>query len=100
MRLGCAGRSESGVILGAILGTLHNRGRDKVTIFASPAHFRSGGWLEQLLAESTGKEGKGLIPVDRERIAAPNVYGNDRIFAYLRLGSAPDAEAGCRGRRA
>jgi len=81
-----------GVILGAILGTLHNRGRDKVTLFTSPGISDLGAWLEQLLAESTGKEGKGLIPVDRERIAAPSVYGNDRIFAYLRLGSAPDAK--------
>jgi transaldolase/glucose-6-phosphate isomerase len=79
-----------GVILGAILGTLHNRGRDKVTIFASPGISDLGAWLEQLLAESTGKEGKGLIPVDREEIAAPELYGNDRIFAYLRLATAPD----------
>ena len=50
-----------------------------------------GAWLEQLLAESTGKEGKGLIPVDREPLGTPNVYGNDRMFAYIRLESAPDA---------
>jgi transaldolase/glucose-6-phosphate isomerase len=81
-----------GVVLGAILGTLHNRGRDKVTIFTSPGMSDLGAWLEQLIAESTGKEGKGLIPVDRERIASPNVYGSDRIFAYLRLGTAPDAK--------
>ena len=81
-----------GVILGAVLGTLHNRGRDKVTIFASPGISDLGAWLEQLIAESTGKEGKGLIPVDRERIAAPGAYGDDRIFAYLRLNSAPDVK--------
>jgi transaldolase / glucose-6-phosphate isomerase len=81
-----------GATLGAILGTLHNRGRDKVTIFTSPGISDLGAWLEQLIAESTGKEGKGLIPVDRERIAPPETYGNDRIFAYLRLSSAPDAK--------
>ncbi len=82
-----------GVILGAILGTLaKTAGRDKVTIFASPGIHDLGAWLEQLIAESTGKEGKGLIPVDRESIGAPDVYGNDRIFIYLRLESAPDAK--------
>ena len=50
-----------------------------------------GAWLEQLLAESTGKDGKGLIPIDREPLAQPDVYGDDRIFVYLRLKSAPDA---------
>ena len=79
-----------GVILGAILGTLQKAGRDKVTIFASPGISDLGAWLEQLIAESTGKQGKGLIPVDRERIGMPDLYGSDRVFAYLRLGSAPD----------
>jgi transaldolase / glucose-6-phosphate isomerase len=79
-----------GAILGAILGTLQRKGRDKVTIFASPGISDLGAWLEQLLAESTGKQGKGLIPVDREEIGEPDVYGTDRIFAYLRLASAPD----------
>jgi transaldolase / glucose-6-phosphate isomerase len=81
-----------GVILGAIMGTLAKGGRDKVTIFASPGIADIGAWLEQLLAESTGKDGKGLIPVDRESIGAPGVYGNDRLFAYLRLETAPDAK--------
>src|SRR5205814_7731947 len=54
-----------GVVLGAVLGALAKRGHDKVTIFASPGMFDIGAWLEQLLAESTGKNGKGLIPVDR-----------------------------------
>jgi len=79
-----------GVILGTTLGTLARGGRDKVTIFTSPGISDLGAWLEQLLAESTGKEGHGLIPVDRERIGAPAVYGDDRIFAYLRLTAAPD----------
>jgi transaldolase / glucose-6-phosphate isomerase len=81
-----------GVILGAILGTLQKSGRDKVTIAASPGIFDLGAWLEQLLAESTGKQGKGLIPVDREQLGSPDVYGKDRVFAYLRLETAPDAK--------
>lgn len=80
-----------GVVLGAILGTLGNHGRDKVTIIASPGIFDLGAWLEQLIAESTGKIGKGLIPVDRESLGAPEVYGQDRLFAYLRLESGADA---------
>jgi transaldolase / glucose-6-phosphate isomerase len=79
-----------GVVLGAIMGTLANRGRDKVTIITSPAIFDLGAWLEQLLAESTGKQGKGLIPVDRERLGAPDAYGNDRLFAYIRLDKGAD----------
>ena len=74
-----------GAILGAILGTLGNQGRNKVTIVTTPKIFDVGAWLEQLIAESTGKLGKGLIPVDREKLATPEVYGNDRIFVYLRL---------------
>jgi transaldolase/glucose-6-phosphate isomerase len=81
-----------GVVLGAILGTLAVNGRDKVTIVSSPGICDLGAWLEQLLAESTGKIGKGIVPVDRERLANSKSYGNDRVFAYLRLESAPDLE--------
>jgi len=81
-----------GVILGTILGTLANEGRDKVTIVTSPAVADLGAWLEQLLAESTGKEGKGLIPVDREALGNPSVYGKDRVFCYVRYTPEPDAE--------
>ncbi|HXZ30810.1 MAG TPA: bifunctional transaldolase/phosoglucose isomerase [Terriglobales bacterium] len=81
-----------GVMLGIILGTAARHGRDKVTIVASPAISDLGAWLEQLLAESTGKQGKGIIPVDREKLGAPQVYGNDRLFAYVRLDTAPDRE--------
>jgi transaldolase/glucose-6-phosphate isomerase len=84
-----AADANPGVILGAILGTAANQGRDKLTIITSPGIFDLGAWLEQLIAESTGKAGKGIIPVDRERLARPAVYGNDRIFAYLRLASKP-----------
>ncbi|MGH9325886.1 MAG: bifunctional transaldolase/phosoglucose isomerase [Terriglobia bacterium] len=79
-----------GVVLGNLLGTLAKQGRDKVTLIASPGIRHFGAWLEQLLAESTGKEGRGLIPVDGERLGAPEVYGSDRVFAYLRLESEPD----------
>src|SRR5438105_2842915 len=79
-----------GVVLGAILGVLGNGGRDKVTLITSPGIFDLGAWLEQLLAESTGKQGKGLIPVDRESLGAPEVYSSDRIFVYVRLDAAPD----------
>lgn len=80
-----------GVTLGHVLGTLAKHGRDKVTLVASPGIRTFGAWLEQLLAESTGKQGRGLIPVDGERLGPPEVYGADRVFAYLRLDSAPDA---------
>jgi transaldolase / glucose-6-phosphate isomerase len=80
-----------GAMLGAILGTAANAGRDKVTIITSPGISDVGAWLEQLLAESTGKNGKGMIPVDREELSQPNVYDNDRVFVYVRLESAPDA---------
>ncbi len=81
-----------GTALGIILGTAANAGRDKVTIITSPGIADLGAWLEQLLAESTGKIGKGIIPVDREKLGSPEVYGNDRVFAYVRLESGADAE--------
>src|SRR5256714_8732704 len=80
------------VMLGIVLGTAAEAGRDKLTIVASPAIYDLGAWLEQLIAESTGKQGKGIIPVDRERLTAPEIYGNDRIFAYLRFEATPDAD--------
>jgi transaldolase / glucose-6-phosphate isomerase len=83
---------NSGALLGIILGTAAKTGRDKVTIITSPGISDLGAWLEQLLAESTGKIGSGIIPVDRERLAAPEVYGNDRVFAYVRLESGADAD--------
>jgi transaldolase/glucose-6-phosphate isomerase len=79
-----------GVVLGTILGVLARSGRDKVTIIASPGIRHFGAWLEQLLAESTGKTGKGLIPVDRESVGPPEVYGADRMFVYLSMASVPN----------
>jgi len=81
-----------GVMLGLMMGTAARLGRDKITLITSPGISDLGAWLEQLIAESTGKLGKGIIPVDREELGAPDVYGNDRIFAYLRLETGPDGE--------
>ena len=81
-----------GVTLGAALATAAEAGRDKVTIIASPGIADFGAWLEQLLAELTGKQGKGLIPVDAEPLGAPAVYGRDRLFAYVRLSGEADPE--------
>jgi transaldolase / glucose-6-phosphate isomerase len=83
-------RDNPGVLLGTILGVAATQGRDKLTIIASPGISDLGAWLEQLVAESTGKAGKGIIPVDRERVARPSVYGGDRVFAYLRLTTKPN----------
>jgi transaldolase / glucose-6-phosphate isomerase len=80
------------VVLGTILGVLGKTGRDKVTIITSPGIADFGAWLEQLLAESTGKEGKGLIPIDAEPLGAPDVYGNDRVFVSMRLAGEQDRD--------
>jgi transaldolase/glucose-6-phosphate isomerase len=79
-----------GVVLGVLLGVLAVNGHDKVTIVTSPGIHDFGAWLEQLLAESTGKQGRGIIPVDREELGPPEVYGSDRTFVYVRLESGPD----------
>lgn len=78
------------VVLGAVLGTLAGAGRNKVTLVTSPGVADLGAWLEQLIAESSGKDGKGLIPIDREDVKSPAVYGQDRVFIYLRLDPDPD----------
>lgn len=81
-----------GVRLGCVLGTLAKGfHRDKVTLVASPLIGDLGAWLEQLIAESTGKGGKGLIPVDGEAVGEPSIYGEDRVFVYVRLNAAPSA---------
>ena len=80
-----------GAMLGIILGCATNSRRDKVTIITSPGISDLGAWLEQLLAESTGKIGKGIIPVDRESLGSPDVYGSDRVFVYVRLENGADA---------
>ncbi len=84
-------KKNVGVELGLILGTAANAGHDKITFFTSPAIYDMGAWFEQLIAESTGKQGKGITPVDLEEIAAADHYGDDRIFAYVRLEGADNA---------
>ncbi|MGA7251913.1 MAG: bifunctional transaldolase/phosoglucose isomerase, partial [Pseudolabrys sp.] len=80
-----------GVQLGIAMGVASNRvGRDKVTIVASAGIADLGAWLEQLLAESTGKRGRGLIPLAGEPLATPECYGSDRFFAYLELDGLTD----------
>ena len=88
--LPAGGQESRASQLGLILGVAAKNGRDKVTLITSPGISDFGAWLEQLLAESTGKDGKGLIPVDREALGAPEVYGNDRVFAYIRLENGAD----------
>ena len=78
-------RNRSDLLLGAVIGTLNQNGHDKLTIVASPNIRSLGLWIEQLVAESTGKEGKGVIPVNYEPLVNPKHYGNDRLFVYLRL---------------
>jgi transaldolase/glucose-6-phosphate isomerase len=82
--------ANPGFQLGALLGAGANAGRDKVSLIVSEPIGDLGAWLEQLIAESTGKEGKGLIPIDLEPLGSPAVYGSDRLFAYLRLEGQDD----------
>jgi len=89
MREGCVcgvpAQENSGAWLGATIGALARQGRDKLTLVTSPSIGSFGLWLEQLIAESTGKEGKGIIPVDGEPLVDPANYGDDRLFVCLRL---------------
>ncbi|MEA2644978.1 MAG: transaldolase / glucose-6-phosphate isomerase [Chloroflexota bacterium] len=80
-----------GLELGAVLGVAAQAGRDKCTLVCSPRVGSLGIWLEQLLAESTGKEGKGIVPVEGEALGPPAAYGADRLFVHVRIDGA-DAE--------
>ncbi len=80
-----ADSSNPAMILGAALGELTLAKRDKVTFLCSPSLHAFPSWVEQLIAESTGKESKGIVPVANENLAAPEKYGLDRFFVYLRL---------------
>jgi glucose-6-phosphate isomerase len=84
--------NNPGVQLGLLLGVAANSGRNKLTFFLSREIRDLGAWLEQLVAESTGKQGKGITPVDRESAAAPDVYGSDRVFVYVRLKDTADTD--------
>ena len=88
--------ANPGVQLGLVLGAATQAGRDKVTILAGPGLEDVGAWLEQLLAESTGKQGHGIVPVDQEALGKPDVYGKDRVFAALSLAGKPGDEAAIR----
>jgi transaldolase / glucose-6-phosphate isomerase len=83
-------QSNSGLWLGAVVGELARGGRDKLTFFVSPPIESFGLWVEQLVAESTGKHGRGILPVADEPLGEAGVYGQDRVFAYLRNTEAPD----------
>jgi len=78
-------KENPGAWLGAILGALAKAGRDKVTLVASDKIASFADWVEQLIAESTGKDGRGILPVTSEPLGLPKVYGNDRLFVYLQL---------------
>jgi transaldolase/glucose-6-phosphate isomerase len=80
-----------GAVLGIVLGVCQNFGKDKLTIFSSPEIYNFGAWLEQLIAESTGKEGVAIIPVDREPLLQEvEDYSGDRVFVYLKLKDSKD----------
>jgi transaldolase / glucose-6-phosphate isomerase len=79
--------SNPGVWLGAVMGELAVRGRNKLTVIASPKVATFGYWVEQLIAESTGKLGKGIVPIEGEPVGRPPVYGKDRLFVYIRMDS-------------
>jgi len=89
--------ANPGALLGLILGICHKHGRDKLTIFTSPEIRDLGAWLEQLIAESTGKNGVAIIPVDREPMQSPEFYGDDRIFAFLNVKAGPNFDADFNG---
>ncbi len=94
MVFSCGGDSppkvNPGFQLGAVLGEAALAGRNKVTVLPSPGLVPIGAWLEQLLAESTGKDGKGIVPVDLEPVGDPAVYGDDRLFVHLHLAGDTD----------
>ncbi|MEM8861687.1 MAG: hypothetical protein AAGD96_25460 [Chloroflexota bacterium] len=74
-----------GALVGGIMGEAAKRGKDKITLITSPALANFGDWVEQLIAESTGKDGVGILPVTGEALGDPEVYGQDRLFAYIRV---------------
>jgi transaldolase/glucose-6-phosphate isomerase len=84
--------ANPGVRLGLLLGRAANAGRNKITLLASEEVAPLGAWIEQLLAESTGKDGKGLIPIDAEPLGPIEAYGRDRVFVSLRLAGSDQPE--------
>jgi hypothetical protein len=90
----CRGHAahNPGLQLGAVMGELALAGRDKITFFTSPRIDAFGMWVEQLIAESLGKHGKGILPVVGEAMGEPAFYNNDRVFVYLRLAGDDNVE--------
>ena len=84
--------SNPGLLLGTILGICHGAGREKLTIFTSPDIHDLGAWLEQLIAESTGKKGVAIIPIDREPFQPAVSYGDDRVFVYLKFAGSREEQ--------
>ena len=95
-RTGCAScvaaHDNPGAWLGAFIATLAQCGRDKLTFVTSPSLGSFGLWAEQLVAESLGKEGRGIVPVVDEPVVSPDSYGDDRLFVYLRLDGDDNSE--------
>ena len=90
---------NSALQLGVILGVLAGEGRDKPTLIAPPALAGFGAWMEQLIAESLGKHGKGIIPINGETPGPPEVYGSDRVFIHFRSAGAPDTSVDAQANR-
>jgi transaldolase / glucose-6-phosphate isomerase len=88
--------SNSGLWMGLVMGELALQGRDKLTLCVSEPISSFGLWVEQLIAESTGKQGRGIVPIADEPLGPPEAYGADRFFAYLRNADEPDAELDAR----
>ena len=95
-----SGDVSSGLWLGLAWGELAEAGRDKLTYVIDPPLQSFGLWVEQLIAESTGKQGKGILPVADEPLGDPAVYGDDRTFLHLRHADAPDEADRRQGRGA
>jgi transaldolase/glucose-6-phosphate isomerase len=81
-----------GLVLGAIIGEATLKGKDKLTFITDPEVSPFGAWLEQLVAESSGKQGKGILPINGEVLAKPELYGNDRLFIYLQRSGKYDQQ--------
>jgi transaldolase/glucose-6-phosphate isomerase len=89
--LDVSGARNPGLVLGAVLGQAAADGRDKLTFLADQAVAPLGAWLEQLMDESSGKQGAGILVVDGEPVATPKMYRADRLFVYLRQDGSLDA---------
>lgn len=89
-RAGVPNKWNPGLWFGAVMGSLALQGRNKVTIVCSKEIAAFSSWAEQLIAESTGKDGKGIVPIEGELVGTPSRYGSDRLFVYLRLEGTRD----------